>query len=107
MAENTSVKPSIRLADHRYVAADTFAFRMSDNGAQITFGLETSDATGKEYVQQEVTVVLTLRSLKVLQLLATAVVGGYEKNVEPIKIPPEKEAQLSSIKITLPPPKPA
>jgi hypothetical protein len=101
MSDDVAAKRSVRSAQHKFVAADTFGFRIGDNGAQITFGLESADAENKEYIQQEVTIVLTLRSLKVLQLLATTIVEGYEKTVAPIPIPAEKEAQLRSIKIAV------
>jgi hypothetical protein len=90
-------RPTVDAADHKRFAADTFSLRLSTNVSQVVFSLETVDANDREILVREATAVLSLQSLKVLQLLLTNAVAVLESQVGSIQLAPGKEEQLNAI----------
>jgi hypothetical protein len=88
------LKRTIESPNFRRIAVDNFGVRISDNMAQLVMGLDTMDLDDKEVTVREATAVMTLRSLKVLQLVLNNVIKMVETDIGIIQLPPGKEEEL-------------
>lgn len=95
--KRTSVKPTVLSEQFRRFSADTFGLRVNNNVAQLTFSLETADAEEREILFREATAVLTLQSLKVLQIVLTNTMEAIEKQFGPVALAPGKEEELKKV----------
>jgi hypothetical protein len=93
---------TIRGRDFRTVFANGMRIRLGDNDTAITFLIETDDENGMMVHEDQVQVMLTPKSLKVLQLVLTHGVGELEKALgAPITFAPEKQAELDKTLATV------
>jgi hypothetical protein len=100
MAESnrsSTLKATSESPHFRRFPADTFGLRINNNWAQLTFSLESADVEDRDLVSREATVILTLQSLKVLQLLLAGAVEGIEKQFGPVNLPAGKEEELKKV----------
>lgn len=101
-------KPTVEATNFRRFAADTFGLRLTNHAAQLSLLLETVDAEEREIQLKEATAVMSLSSLKVLQLILTNAVALAEKQFGPISLPPGKEEELKKLMLAArQPPDPA
>lgn len=92
MATDPRPSPS---SDFRRFFANWFSLRVSDNDVSIVFGLEDQKGVGPvDGPVAEAQVIMTPRSLKVLMILLRTTIEGFEKDVGPIALGPNQEAQI-------------
>ena len=85
---------TIRSRDFRIVFSNGARLRLGDNDAGITFLIETDDEAGTMVHEDQVQVLMTPRSLKILQLSLNHAMSELERAVGPIALAPEKLAEL-------------
>ena len=107
MAESkrAGVKPNVLSESYRRIPIDTFSLRISNNGAQLTLSLETTDTNDAEVIVREVTAIMTHQSLKVLQIALTSTLAAVEKQFGPVVLAPGKEDELRKLTTIFQPPK--
>ena len=93
----SSGKKTIRSRDFRTVFANGLRFRIGDNDAGMTFLIETDDETGNIVHEDQVQVVMTPRSLKVLQVVISHGLIELERLIGPIDLGAEKNTELEKI----------
>src|SRR5437868_3079939 len=77
------------------VYSNVTGLKFGDNDAQIIFGLDQDIAKPGTDVLEQVTVVMTPRSLKILAHLLSIVIENFESNVGPIPVSAEKLKTIS------------
>jgi hypothetical protein len=90
-------KTTIQSEHFRMFAADTYGLRLTNHSAQLSFLLETLDLENREFLLKEATAVLSLPSLKVLQIVLTNALAVAEKQFGPVTLPPGKEEELRAV----------
>lgn len=99
MSENVkrgAAKKAVASEHFKRFATDTFGLRLNNNWAQVIFSMDTQDAEEQSCLVQEATAVMTLQSLKVLQILLTNSIAAAEAQFGPIALAPGKEEELRS-----------
>ena len=87
-------RKTARNRDFRIVFANAIRLRLGDNECGITFVMETDDETGNIVLEDQIQVVMTPRSLKILQLTLNHAMTELERAIGPITLAPEKMAEL-------------
>ena len=77
-----------RSKDFRYVFANTFAVRLGDNDLTITFGM--AEGKDPEDMLEEVAVVMTPRTLKIILNNLGNAFEAFESQIGEISVPPGK-----------------
>lgn len=90
-------KKVIDSPSYRRFAADRFSLRLTDHLAQLTFSLDTVDGEERECTVREATALMTLKSLKVLQLLLAGIVTQTERELGAIPVDPQFEERMKSL----------
>ena len=78
-----------RSKDFRYVFANAFSVRLSDNEVALTFGLNEGDPEKVE-IFEEVAVVMTPRTLKIVLNNLGNALTAMETQFGEVSVPPEK-----------------
>ena len=81
--------------DFRIVFANAFRLRVGDNDCSVTFVVETDDPDG-QYQTDQMQILLTPRSLKLLNFGITKVIEKFETSLGPIHVPEEKLRALEA-----------
>jgi hypothetical protein len=74
--------------DFRYVFTNAFAVRMGDNDITLTFGMH--EGGPPEEMLEEVAVVMTPRTLKIIVNNVGNAIKAFESQMGEIPVPPEK-----------------
>ena len=77
-----------RSKDFRYVYANAFALRLGDNDVTLILGM--SEGGASEEILEEVAVVMTPRTLKIILNNLGNALKSFESHVGEIPVPPEK-----------------
>lgn len=95
-------KPIVQSKDYRTVFASAFRMRVSDNDVTVSIAAEYDDIKGNPFIQDEVRLVMTHRSAKVLMLALNNIITVYESQKGQIQLPPGKEEEIakSAVKIS-------
>jgi hypothetical protein len=91
-----AIKKTIRSRDFRTVYSNGSRFRIGDNDASMTFLIETDDETGSMIHEDQVQVIMTPRSLKVLHMVITHGLTQLEQLMGPIDLGAEKIAEIQN-----------
>src|SRR4051812_35086045 len=83
-----------RAKDFRYVFASTFGARASDNDIAVVVGIDEGDTPG-EIIEEQVGIIMTPRSAKLLHHILGQVLDRIEKATGDISIAPDKLEQIS------------
>ena len=85
---NPATSPTIRSPSHRIVYSNAFGVRASHTDTIIVFGVRAPmPGVPVDVTQEEVSVVMTLSSVKILAESLTKLIKGVEKELGPISIP--------------------
>jgi hypothetical protein len=87
----------VRAKDFRVAYSNTFRFRISPGDIAIAFGYQT-EIPDQGIIQDEVEVVLTPATLKVLKLAMDDTLEAVEKAIGSIQLPPEIMEQITAAK---------
>jgi hypothetical protein len=86
----------LRSKDYHEVFANAWRIRLGDNDCSVIFCLESTDESGKSVIIDQVQVVMTPKSLKILNILLSAGIASLEKILGTIPVPKEMEERLKS-----------
>lgn len=86
---------SIQSKDFRIVYTNSFAVRFGDNDVLLKFIIDTDTADPTAPNIEEVGVIMTPRSAKLLAYALTQTIEAYEAAAGPIAIPQEKLDSIS------------
>ena len=92
-----SMPKTIRSANFRTVFSNAIRMRLGDNDGSITFLIETDDETGAMIHEGQVQLLMTPKSLKILQMIVNHSIGELERVVRPIEFPPEKITEIGKL----------
>jgi hypothetical protein len=85
---------TVRGRDYRTVFANGVRFRVGDNDAAMTFLIETDDETGTVVHEDQVQVIVTPKTLKVLHMVMTHGISELERLMGPIDLGAEKISEI-------------
>lgn len=88
-------KPVVPSKEFRTVYINAFRMRLKDNDVMLSLATEVDDSQGNEYLQDEVRVVMTPRTAKILMLSLNKVMKVYEESIGVIQLPPSKEEEIA------------
>jgi hypothetical protein len=86
--------------DFRYVYANTLGIAGSNHDFQIAFGIDADITSPGSKVQQQVTVILTHNSAKLLAATLSQLVETIERQVGPIPLAEDKLALAQTVTFT-------
>jgi hypothetical protein len=89
-AARIEAKAPIESKRFRIVFTNSFALRFNDNDVLIRFSIDPDPANPAAPTVEEVGVVMTPRSVKLLAHALTEAIGAFEAAVGPISVPQEK-----------------
>lgn len=78
-------KEEVRSQEYRIIYANTFALRVNDVEAALTFGID--GGAGPNSILAEASVYMTPRSLKILSHTLNHVIQNFENKNGPISVP--------------------
>lgn len=95
VSKSISDKKKITSKDFRTIVVSAIGAGANDNLVQLTFGLEVMDSdTMQEVLMEEVRLVMTPRTLKVVQQTLTNLVDGLQSALGEIPIGPLPPIQI-------------
>lgn len=83
-------KKKVASKDFRTIAVSSIGANANENLIQLTFGLEIADPENDQenIILEEVRLVMTPRTLKLVQMVCTSIVGGLESALGEIMVTP-------------------
>lgn len=85
-------------SQYRAIYSNAWSLSLADNDASIHFGIAAQSLGNPDNMEyREVSVMMTLRSLKILSLVLSRALAAHEEAHGPISIPSEKLAELDRI----------
>jgi hypothetical protein len=87
-------KKTVRSRDFKTIFSNGIRMRVGDNDAGITFLIETDDENGTLIFEDQVQILMTPKTLKVLQMVLSHSISELERIIGPITLAPEKQAEI-------------
>lgn len=95
-------KPILQSKEYRTVYVNAFRMRFKDNDVTLSLAAEVDDPEGNEIIQDEVRVIMTPRTAKVLLLSLSNIIAKFEETLGPIQLPAGKEEEIAKSAVKVP-----